>query len=151
MVKMISVGTYTALVDDEDFLLVSNKTWRPFVRPRTIYAATGSNGLRMHNLILGYIGVDHINHDGLDNRRINLRAATLSQNMANTRKQSHCGSHYKGVHWVDRSKPWMSRIMHQGKRIYLGSFETEREAALAYDEAAYKFFGEFAKLNFSRP
>ena len=93
--------------------------------------------------------VDHMNHDGMDNRRANLRAATHSQNLCNRKKRSGAMySKYKGVHWHKLNKKWSSRVTYQKKTIELGYFENEIEAAKAYDEAAKIHHGEFACLNF---
>jgi hypothetical protein len=97
--------------------------------------------------------VDHINGDGLDNRRMNLRLANHSQNAANRCKpqRSRSTSRYKGVFFEasgKRKKRWRALIKVDGQTIHLGSYSEEIEAAVAYDIAAKKHFGEFAKLNF---
>jgi len=93
--------------------------------------------------------IDHINHDGMDNRRANLRAATYSQNMCNVRKRSGTKhSKYRGIYWKKKNRKWGAMIGFEGKRIYLGYFRDEIEAAKAYDRAAMKYHGEFASLNF---
>jgi len=93
--------------------------------------------------------VDHINHDGMDNRSANLRAATHSQNMCHRKKHSAATySKYKGVHWHKNHKKWLARITFEKKTIHLGYFRSETEAARAYDRAAMKYHGEFASLNF---
>ena len=92
---------------------------------------------------------DHINGRTLDNRKKNLRSATRSQNVWNSKKTSRSGySKYKGVTFRKRSKRWVSMIGVNSRQIFLGSFEDEIRAAKAYDKAAKKHFGEFAKLNF---
>lgn len=94
--------------------------------------------------------VDHINHNGLDNRRANLRAVSQAQNNVNKPKQSGSySSKYKGVtSKVDRK--WHAYIMQKGKYYYLGSFDDEQAAGRAYDEKAKELFGEYACLNFPK-
>ena len=93
--------------------------------------------------------VDHRNGDGLDNRRDNLRLATHSENMMNRPKiKSPTTSRFVGVYFDKARRLWVARIHLNGKCIWLGRFATEIEAAKAYDEAAKKYHGEFARLNF---
>jgi hypothetical protein len=92
--------------------------------------------------------VDHRNCHSLDNRRENLRLATREQNVHNRRKRKKATSRFLGVSFYKPRGNWESRIMHRGKRIRLGRFDSEIVAARAYDEAAKKYFGEFARLNF---
>jgi hypothetical protein len=92
--------------------------------------------------------VDHRNGDTLHNRRSNLRLATHTQNMQNRRKRKNTASKYVGM-WRDkRNGQWVGRITVNKKQIYLGRFDSETAAAKAYDRAAKKYFGEFARLNF---
>jgi hypothetical protein len=93
--------------------------------------------------------IDHINGDGLDNRRANLRICTYSQNICNTRIKIKGASKYRGVSKSGKSdKPWQAKIYIHRKQIVIGFYETEIEAALAYDSAARKYHGLFATLNF---
>lgn len=104
----------------------------------------------LHHEIMGPGMVDHINGNGLDNRRCNLRHATAAENVRNSRvhTSSRCG--LKGVGYDKRNthRPWKASIFHGGRRLHLGYFPSAEEAALAYDAAAAKYFGEFAWLNF---
>jgi len=89
--------------------------------------------------------VDHINTIKADNRIINLRLATPTQNQQN---KSGCGVYPKGVTWRDRKeKPWQAKIRVNGERLHLGSFETMEEAAKTYQEASEKYHGEFARYD----
>ena len=92
--------------------------------------------------------VDHIDGNGLNNQRNNLRIVTNQQNGMNQKKQRRSTtSRYKGVCWHNKNKGWMAGIKHNRKTIYLGCYETEEEAALAYNTEATRIFGEYAKLN----
>ena len=108
----------------------------------------------MHRLILGAplgADVDHRDGDGLNNTRSNLRLASRSQNMANVTRTVHgASSKYKGITFIARLRlhPWKAQITVGGQHIDLGRWATEEEAARAYDAAAVKYFGEFARTNF---
>jgi hypothetical protein len=106
----------------------------------------------MHNLVIQIppgMFCDHINHNGLDNRKANLRPATHTQNVWHRRRFNRSTlSGYKGVDQPPGSKRWRARITVNGKRIYLGSFQSKIAAARAYDDAARKHYGRFAAPNF---
>jgi len=92
---------------------------------------------------------DHANCNSLDNRKTNLRPATVSQNLCNrTKRKSKTRSKYKGLEWDRKQRKWKARIQINNRKIYLGSFDSEIDAALAYDRAAKKYHREFANLNF---
>ena len=146
-----------ALIDDEDYELVSRYRWNLRHKPRStnfyaqanISRAVGRGTIKMHCLIMGQPGIDHRNGNGLDNRRSNLRAATPGQNNANSRPRSNCTSPYKGVYWnADRGK-WQAQISVGGRSTNLGRFASEEEAARAYDAAAIAAWGEYARPNFA--
>jgi hypothetical protein len=94
----------------------------------------------------GYV-IDHINGDGLDNRRANLRLATVAQNAWNSKKRNP-RSGYKGIWFAGDKGLWRAAIVCHGRRIHLGYFKDKIAAAKAYDAAARKYYGEFAKPNF---
>lgn len=102
----------------------------------------------MHCEVVGGVGVDHRDHNGLNNQRKNLRKATQSQNNGNLRKTPGRSSQFKGVSFRRDRGCWKSQIRFHGQLHFLGLFDCEKLAARAYDCAARQFFGEFALLNF---
>jgi hypothetical protein len=152
-----------ALVDDSDYERVSVLMWRAQWDGHNWYARHGKPrrgpvGLVfMHRFILGLTSgdqdVDHINGNGLDNRRNNLRIATQKQNSRNRRIPITNRTGFKGVQvnrYCKRTQmPYLATIKVNGKRIWMGPFATAEEAAHAYDAKARELFGEFARCNFS--
>ncbi|MGA2680061.1 MAG: HNH endonuclease [Sedimentisphaerales bacterium] len=154
----LTEGKY-ALVDPGDFYWLNSFDWFTKKNSKSFYAVRMDNEsakwgkiVTMHRQIMGFpegFVVDHRNLFGLDNRRSNLRIATRSQNNCNKiQDKIGCTSKYRGVHWVKMDKRWRAHIQFQGKFISLGYFKNEIAAARAYDEAARKYHGEFARLNF---
>lgn len=147
-----------ALVDDKDYEALMKWKWFYLTSPisklgyaaRTVKVNGKRKHILMHRVILntpfGY-QTDHVNGDGLDNRKVNLRIATRSQNQCNTNKRQDNTSGFKGVSWHKQNKRWQAYIGLKAKQIYLGLFKDKDEAALAYNEAAIKLHGEFAHLN----
>ena len=145
-----------AIVDDADYESLSQYKWHA-TKPRHIWYAVRTiwqNGKRchiyMHRVILNPspgLQSDHINGDGLDNRRVNLRPCTRSQNLMNARKWAKCSSKWKGVYWQKQAQKWAAQIKAKGKVRHLGLFDSENEACYAYNIAACMYFGEFALLN----
>jgi hypothetical protein len=149
-----------AIVDPEDYDRLRKDKWYAHDSKHTFYAVKSlTNGktlprrnMYMHHLLIDIppgMFPDHINHNGLDNRKANIRPATHTQNVWHRRKfKVQSRSRFKGVDWAKDMKRWRARIRVNGKRIYLGSFTDETDAAKAYDRAAKKYHGQFAVLNF---
>lgn len=146
-----------ALVDDEDFDWLNKWKWCATKDRNTWYAvrAQWKNGkyirIIMHRLILRApcgTETDHKDRNGLNNQRDNLRLATTVQNQQNKIKQRGLSSQYKGVSWRKDIAKWRVQIFIKGKRLYLGHFHSEKQAANAYDRAARKHFRKYARLNF---
>lgn len=147
-------GMFKAIVDDEDFNLINSFAWSYCVLSDRPYAITtlpknhaGRRQMLMHQMIMGIsdgMDIDHIDGNGLNNSRSNLRVCTRAQNLRNSsaRKQRK----YKGVQRVVGGK-YIAKICFNGLHIHLGTFETEIEAAMAYNQAAKEYHGDFARLN----
>ena len=163
--KYVHLGNgINATVDDSDYELVSKHVWHIQISRSCQYAATARTTL-MHRLIISPpkgLLVDHIDGNGLNNSRANLRLCTHADNMKNSRKPVPNGkmpsSRFKGVSLRTKFKGltliaprqiWRSEIRCNNKKKYLGSYFTEEEAAKAYDAAAKQLHGEFARINFN--
>lgn len=141
------------LIDDADLDFVLS------LRPRTnsfsgkLYAVGRKNNraVLVHRELLQAprtLHVDHVNGNGLDNRRCNIRLCSRSQNLANANFPKGV-SGYRGVRKArNQRNGWMAEIQVNNRRIYLGTFDEREEAARAYDTAAKQYFGPFARLNF---
>jgi hypothetical protein len=140
------------LIDRSDADLVAGLAWR-LLNNGYVMAQRGKMYFYLHRLIAGAgegERVDHINRDKLDNRTVNLRIATASQNGANRgpdRRRLGTSSRHKGVFWAKQKKRWVANIHIDGKTKYLGYFLDEDDAARAYNAAALAQWGEFARLN----
>jgi AP2-like factor (euAP2 lineage) len=167
-------GKHTIIIDTEDWDKVKEHTWRisgsnyPYARTKIPHPDGGRwryrkrqgrivrerirLDLMLHHLIMGKpkkgMVTDHIEHNGLDNRKENLRFVTPAQNMQNRGPNKNASSQYKGVGWFKRDKKWKVHIKHNGKQFHIGCFTCEKEAALAYNKKALELWGaEYALLN----
>ncbi|MCH7557981.1 MAG: HNH endonuclease [Planctomycetes bacterium] len=142
---------YTRLAKYKWFL-VKSPTGSYAARWQRLKAKNTRKRIWMHHEIIHIpkkMVCDHINRNGLDNRKANLRPATVSQNLCNRAKtKAKTRSKYKGLEWDKTQRKWKARIQLNGRKIYLGSFANEIDAAKAYDHAAKKYHGQFACLNF---
>jgi len=163
-------GKYFAMVDDEDYEYISQFNWTAWIGNYTVYAYRNlpnkkiDTKMFMHRQITNAPkgkDVDHINHNGLNNQKTNLRICTRAQNQKNKFPIKDSTSKYLGVSRKSNvkrrlkdgsvktyiSNKWVSYIKVNRKTIYLGTFETEKEAAVQYNKHAKKHHGEFANLN----
>lgn len=140
---------HVILYDERDHDLISQHRWNVVEQTHTLYARVSTRAAtRMHRLLLPDAPiVDHINGNGLDNRRENLRAATSRENARNRRGKCGATAGFKGV-FSDGNGRWRARIYLGGRNVNLGSHDTPEAAALAYDAAARDEWGDFAFLNF---
>ena len=145
-----------ARVDIADALRVMERRWCAVSKKQTFYAVRalcdgGRSTLSMHRFLLNApvgVQVDHIDGNGLNNSRVNLRFATNAMNSANRMKRPGTTSRYKGVHWNKQYGKWRAEITVNWKHLHIGTFDDEIAAACAYDAAARQHFGEFARTNF---
>lgn len=144
---------FTAIIDAADVPLVEGFLWKAKTQDGITYAMAGrGSDIRMHRVIMSPpadMVIDHIDGDGLNNRRSNLRICTSTENVRNSKKytKANCHSPFKGVIRRPNGK-WGAQIMRDGVKVNLGSYSTPELAARAYDMAAREYFGEFARPNF---
>lgn len=140
-----------AIVDDLDFEKLNTVSWRIEKRGRELYYAVNSKGIRMHSFLMNTpkgMHTDHMNGDGLDNQRENLRNCTASENIINSKIRIDNTSGYKGVCWVKNRNKWRAYLKSNKKTLHLGMFLSKEEAARAYDNKVKSLFGNFGRLNF---
>lgn len=153
----LTKGLY-CIVDDEDFIELSKYKWHARKAGSGFVAARGYWDKKQKRvrteLMTRYVmkannnqQVDHINHNTLDNRKCNLRLCSPIENCQNRLIRCDNSSGYKGVSLKRESKKWGAHIYNHGKQIFLGYFTNKIDAAIAYNEAAIKYFGNYASLN----
>lgn len=155
----LSQGKF-AKVDDEDFDRVRISKWFAIKDGKKFYVARKDTGtrklIRLHNFIMNHdpsfnrkMVIDHIDRDGLNNVKSNLRFCNLSENARNRGKQKHNTSGFKGVR--KHNNKWLVQIGVDNKKFHVGLFFTKEEAAYAYNKAAKKYHGIFANINENVP
>lgn len=159
MVKELPLtGGKVALVDDADFEFLNQWSWQANAKGYAVRAVHlgkidgkhRKTSLKMHRLLAAAppeFQVDHINGDKLDNRKSNLRLCTNSQNKQNGASYRNSTSKYRGVSWSTRMQKWAAQIQINKKKIMIGYYADEQDAARAYNAKATCLFGEFARLN----
>lgn len=143
----------TALVDDADFDLVNKHRWAARKSRHLFYAQSkiGGKTVSLHAFLLTpplNVDVDHIDGNGLNNQRSNLRICSHMENMANQKRHSDSKSPFKGIWRASNCDRWAAQLVFNGKKVYLGVYKNAADAALAYDKKAKELFGPFARLNF---
>lgn len=152
MPKEIALSQYkVTVVDDEDYEYLSQWKWYASCERGRWYAARRNPDtpgiIKMHRVIMNTpydLEVDHKDWNGLNNQKNNLRNCTHAENNQN---KKDTGNGYQGVFKNTNAATFMARIVVNYKPLYLGSFKTQRDAALAYNRAALIYFGSNAKLN----
>lgn len=154
--KKYYVENQVVMVDDEDYEWLNKFHWHIRKTKNIAYAMSAAtteypHKKTMHRMIMGItdskVYVDHKDGNGLNNQRSNLRIATFQQNSVNRRKLKPLSSKYLGVYWCNTKNRWKSYLQNNRKRIYVGTFKNEDDAAMAYNAKSIEINGEFASLN----
>ena len=137
-----------AIIDKEDLHLVKGYKWRMIKKVNSNYCTTGIDSLPLQQVVMFVNSkIDHIDRDGLNNRRCNLRKCTHQQNSFNQGPSRNNTSGVKGVYWDKAKLAWIPKIQKDNKHYIIGSFNNIKEATIAYNKVAQKMHGEFAYLN----
>jgi hypothetical protein len=145
--------TNPLIIDIDDLDIWNSCKWYYNKRDKRMFSSNGVQTSSLERCILSkitsdrYETVDHINCNSMDNRKINLRGCTYAQNLMNRTKRINCSSKYKGVYYRKDRQKFSAEIKVNFKKLALGCYNTQEEAALAYNLAAKRLFGEYAKLN----
>ena len=148
----VSGSNRKAIVDDEDYEYVTSYMWsesneRNYILARVNGKTTSLAVHIMNRYNIHGENIDHIDRDGFNNKKSNLRPATVSQNQANSKISKINTSGYKGVWWRKNRNRWIAEIRIGGRKKHLGGFRTKEDAAKAYNKAAFLLFGPYANLN----
>lgn len=139
-----------AIVDSEDYEMLIQFNWHYNTEGYAMRTVNHSGKLSMHRQLMGdkqgHV-IDHVDGNGLNNSRTNLRHATHKENMRNRKLQTNNTSGFKGVYWKPIKQKWEAAIRISNQYKYLGAFISKVEAARAYNRAAIEHYGIFAKLN----
>lgn len=149
---------YLCIIDSADIHKISEHKWSIFINKAGnvyvmthIYFGNKRKTIFMHRFLMNVfdrkIQIDHMNHNTLDNRKCNLRTCTNTENSRNKSKSKNNKTGYKGVHLFKENGRYMASIGFNKKQIYLGMYDNPVDAAIAYNNAALKYHGEFALLN----
>ncbi len=138
-----------AIIDDEDFELVSKHKWHCVLIGGSSYACNNRKEYLHRVLMNPNIDkmVDHVNGNGLDCRRSNMRLCIRQENHRNLRKSTNNTSGFKGVCFDITRNKWKASIGHERKKIHIGYFNSKEEAAINYDKKSSEIFGNFACTN----
>jgi hypothetical protein len=148
LIESVKHGNYEIIIDNEDLNKINKFRWGLKYNNGDIRAIQETRkSIKLHNLIMNDKWIDHVSGDIFDNRKINLRKCDKFQNAKNRKinKNNICG--FKGVHYRPKEKKYVVSIQFNKNYIYLGYFKNKHCAACAYNNAAIKYHGEFAKLN----
>ena len=138
------------IVDGSDFKYLSQFNWHKNHYGYAVRSVSGGRKILMHREIMDTpkgLDTDHINHNPLDNRKVNLRVCEHGQNQANHTIQKNNTSGFKGVYWHNQRQKWWARLQYKGKQRSLGLYSDKIDAAKAYNRGAIQYFGEYANLN----
>lgn len=147
---ILIIKNHKIIIDDEDYNKIKKYKWYVYKNNNCFYTISETKpGIRMHRLIMsakkGQI-VDHINRNGLDNRKCNLRLCSIAENSRNKKKPKTNTSGYKGVSFKKSHNKWQATIKVNKKIKHLGYFDNPKKAYHAYCKAAKKYHGEFARI-----
>lgn len=150
LIESPKYGDFECIVDTKNYFKIKDFRFKVIFSnntPREICTVSKKGNKKIHSLIMGSGIIDHKDGNIFNNIELNLRECSFLENGRNKKIPLNNTSGYKGVKQEKRYNKWVSRIITEGKEIYLGTFDSKDQAAIAYNKAALKYHGEFAKLN----